>query len=68
MGHHLLEGKVTTLSKPLAVLRSKRKDDDDDGDDDGVDTGGAAYYQLMTVVKKKILFSKRPVPIVINRV
>ena len=71
MGHHLLEGKIVTLSKPLGVMHrtesSKRHDHSVDGNDsrvmdDASNTG--VNWDIVAVVKKKIVFSKRPMPIV----
>ncbi|KAF7374504.1 hypothetical protein MSAN_00335000 [Mycena sanguinolenta] len=77
VGYHLLEGKVTQLAKPLAVIRrvSGRAeadlDDQMDCDDDGVGKSQAETTETSTVswdaiavVKRKIVFSKRPMPIV----
>ncbi|KAJ8503027.1 hypothetical protein ONZ45_g11214 [Pleurotus djamor] len=92
IGHHLLEGKIATLAKPLAILhrsssgtpeiQSPSKDQDDSMDCDQPDANdrgekvdvdgsgsGAAVererrWEIVALVKKKILFSKRPMPIV----
>ncbi|KAG2348046.1 hypothetical protein BDR05DRAFT_957696 [Suillus weaverae] len=69
VGHHLLEGKVVTLPKPLGVMHrkesSKRHSYPGDGDHSSrlaEDTG--VSWGIVAVVKKKIVFSKRPMPIV----
>ena len=91
IGHHLLEGKIAALPKPLAVLfrtpsasrplpRAFRAHDrSSDGDfeygedtemmtevDDG-DTGAKGRcpsWDVVAIVRRKILFSKRPMPVV----
>ncbi|KAF8554463.1 hypothetical protein OG21DRAFT_1440311 [Imleria badia] len=58
IGHHLLEGKVVTLPKPLGVLHKQvRNTLDDSGEKEKV------WWDVTAVVKKKIVFSKRPMPI-----
>ncbi|EJD06874.1 uncharacterized protein FOMMEDRAFT_76607 [Fomitiporia mediterranea MF3/22] len=69
IGHNLLEGKVVNLSKPLAVLyRKDRKDDSMDIDQDPLSgerkVQRACEYDMLAVVKRKVLFSKRPMPVV----
>lgn len=51
IGHHLLEGKWVSLSKPLALL-SRREGEED------------AAYDVVTLVKRKMTFSTRPIPII----
>ncbi|KAF8519566.1 Ctf8-domain-containing protein [Gautieria morchelliformis] len=58
IGHHHLEGKLVSLPKPLAVLARGEVDQDD------FDGSSSTRYDVMTIVKRKILFSKRPVPMV----
>ncbi|KAF9041919.1 hypothetical protein BDZ89DRAFT_980990 [Hymenopellis radicata] len=74
IGHHLLEGKIVTLKKPLAIMhktRPKQSDDDDDFPMDVTDDAGfnqtqkrEISWQAVAIVKRKVLFSKRPIPIV----
>jgi chromosome transmission fidelity protein 8 len=96
IGHHLLEGKIVNLPKPLAILQrtcvvpptpptnSHKKTSDENGDIDGdVDmrhgdncetkdgnestppsATAATSYAIQTLIRKKIVFSKRPTPIV----
>ncbi|KAI0267769.1 Ctf8-domain-containing protein [Gloeopeniophorella convolvens] len=83
VGHHLLEGKIVALPKPLAVLQRVRAPPSSssmppptitpDGDvemesaDPTEVEGGpelATSYTIRTIVRKKIVFSKRPTPIV----
>ncbi|KAI0365468.1 hypothetical protein BV20DRAFT_973158 [Pilatotrama ljubarskyi] len=72
IGHHLLEGKLVNLSKPLAVLH--RNDHDRTGSpaeetmalDDAprAEGGTAKSWDIVAVVKRKMVFSKRPMPMV----
>ena len=79
IGHHLLEGKIATLTKPLAVLHrpntifpkqagSEVVNHISDGDEMDVDDRNRASpklgWDVVAIVKRKILFSKRPMPIV----
>ncbi len=92
IGHHLLEGTIVSLAKPLAILQrvptprspmppppqpdaidvSMHCDDDDGGGGGGggegvgvpADSTVAGSYAIRTLVRKKIVFSKRPTPIV----
>ncbi|KAG2122783.1 Ctf8-domain-containing protein [Suillus clintonianus] len=71
IGHHLLDGKVVTLPKPLGVMHrketSKRYDcpGDEDSSRSAEDTSNPGVsWGIVAVVKKKIVFSKRPMPIV----
>ncbi|KAI0269491.1 chromosome transmission fidelity protein 8, partial [Russula aff. rugulosa BPL654] len=83
IGHHLLEGKIANLPKPLPYCNVAHGNGDIDGDDD-VDmrhsdeseakannkstpptaTETATSYTIRTLVRKKIIFSKRPTPMV----
>ncbi|KAG2145369.1 Ctf8-domain-containing protein [Suillus bovinus] len=74
IGHHLLEGKVVTLPKPLGVMHrkegSKRHGYPGDGDSSrSVEDARnpVVSWGIVAVVKKKIVFSKRPMPI-LNKV
>ncbi len=49
-GHHTLSGEEKVLKKPFAVL--KRID--------------AGKYQVTSIVRRKLVFSKRPQPIIIE--
>ncbi|KAG1738358.1 Ctf8-domain-containing protein [Suillus paluster] len=71
IGHHLLEGKVVNLPKPLGVMHrketSKRYGYPGNGDDSRTmkDTSNPGVsWGIVALVKKKIVFSKRPMPIV----
>ncbi|KAJ7168552.1 Ctf8-domain-containing protein [Mycena filopes] len=86
IGHHHLEGKVTQLPKPLAVLRRVSSNPNPPAADaDAMDCdesqlvaaannehgerrwGGetvSVSWDAIAVIKRKIVFSKRPMPIV----
>jgi chromosome transmission fidelity protein 8 len=72
IGHHLLEGKVASLPKPLAVLqRHGQEPHFDDGNDDvdaemdeNLVSAVKPGWDVIAIVKRKIIFSKRPMPIV----
>ena len=70
IGYHLLEGTIVSMAKPLAVLQRvstplSPPDEDIVMHDGGEDPGAAATsYTIRTIVRKKIVFSKRPTPIV----
>ncbi|TFK40200.1 Ctf8-domain-containing protein [Crucibulum laeve] len=76
IGHHLLEGKISALAKPLAILHrsvpgdpvSKEAPSDNamecDSSVDAAKDGSRAGWNIVGVVKKKIVFAKRPMPIV----
>jgi chromosome transmission fidelity protein 8 len=59
IGHHHLEGKLVSLSKPLAVLAREKA-----GKNDAEGGAGSTRYDILTIVKRKIAFSNRPIPIV----
>lgn len=77
IGHHLLEGQITTLTKPIAVLHrksalsSRRADSGKENHDsdkqmnvDENESSASVEWDVIAVVKRKIIFSKRPMPIV----
>ncbi|KAJ7364457.1 Ctf8-domain-containing protein [Mycena albidolilacea] len=70
IGHHLLEGKVTQLPKPLAVIRRVANTESDAMDCDSGDLESqrgetsTVSWDAIAVVKRKIVFSTRPMPIV----
>lgn len=53
IGHHLLEGKLVTLQKPLAVLHRAQPNEDD-----------GTSYDMIGLVRRKIVFAKRPMPVI----
>ncbi|KAI0637494.1 Ctf8-domain-containing protein [Trametes polyzona] len=68
IGHHLLEGKLVNLSKPLAILHRNARDavegsaPEDAAQDQPKDT--PTSWDIVAVVKRKMVFSKRPMPMV----
>ncbi|KAG8770456.1 hypothetical protein FRC12_004241 [Ceratobasidium sp. 428] len=50
IGVHHLEGKIASLPKPLGILTKRRLPQTE--------------YEITEIVSKKIIFSKRPTPIV----
>ncbi|KAF9000654.1 chromosome transmission fidelity protein 8 [Cyathus striatus] len=68
IGHHLLEGKIATLAKPLAILQRPNappKDPHEAPLDEHMEgqTESRPTWAIIGVVKKKIIFSKRPMHI-----
>ena len=64
-----MEGKIVNLSKPLGVLVKKEvKGDPDsmhvDSNEEEGEGNLKVEYDMLAVVKRKILFSKRPMPMV----
>ncbi|GFN75171.1 chromosome transmission fidelity protein 8-like protein [Plakobranchus ocellatus] len=73
IGHHILQGKVITLEKPLAVLvKSSRPDSGasemDTRSDDKLQPmtkpQSSTTYLVEAIITKKILFKTRPKPII----
>jgi len=59
IGHHLLEGKIVSLPKPLGVIQRSTTPSAGIGSEEG-----SLQWDMVAIVKKKIVFSKRPMPIV----
>lgn len=55
IGHHMLHGKVTDLTTPIAVLAKMK-------------TESKTEYIVKAVVTKKLLFRTRPKPIITSNV
>jgi len=75
IGHHLLEGKIVSLPKPLGVIQRSTSpstphpigpDREDDFNLRGAKGALAesSQWNMIAIVKKKVVFSKRPMPIV----
>ena len=60
IGHHLLEGKLVNLAKPLAVMHKQPREEMLREDDSSL----PPEWDIIAVVKKKMVFAKRPMPIV----
>ncbi|KAL4064452.1 Ctf8-domain-containing protein [Scleroderma yunnanense] len=66
IGHHLLEGKVVNLPKPLGVLHKQGRSSSSGNETTGSstqETEASTTWGVVAVVKKKLMFSKRPMPI-----
>ncbi|KAJ3538785.1 hypothetical protein NM688_g6471 [Phlebia brevispora] len=69
IGHHLLEGKLVNLPKPLAIMHRvppEPTEDDPSGldDDSPTSTSAPPTWKIVAVVKRKMVFAKRPMPMV----
>ncbi|KAJ3720819.1 Ctf8-domain-containing protein [Lentinula guzmanii] len=78
IGHHLIEGNLVNLPKPLAVLHrspvsariSNSQVDEDVAMDsreessESIINSPTIQWNALAIVKRKILFSKRPMPVV----
>ncbi|KAK7690444.1 hypothetical protein QCA50_005542 [Cerrena zonata] len=72
IGHHLLEGKLVNLPKPLAVLHNSplqntANDESNSMSVDGESKGSSKSWDVVAVVKKKMVFAKRPIPIMLGK-
>ena len=66
IGHHLLEGKLQNLAKPLAVMHktSENAVEEDQESSQEVVSSASPEWDIVAVVRKKMVFAKRPMPIV----
>ncbi|KAI0077062.1 hypothetical protein K474DRAFT_1621797 [Panus rudis PR-1116 ss-1] len=68
IGYHLLEGKLVNLSKPLAVMYRPPKNPISDRNEETStpedQTKNATSWDIVAVVKRKMVFAKRPMPMV----
>jgi chromosome transmission fidelity protein 8 len=68
IGHHLLEGKYANLPKPLAVLQKVSSPSPVSTEEMDVDSAStksvSPEWDMIAIVKRKIVFAKRPMPIV----
>jgi len=69
IGHHLLEGEVVNLPKPLGVLHKQVRNPGSsavhapDAEGEGEKEGKQVRWDVTAVVKKKVVFAKRPMPV-----
>jgi len=65
IGHHLLEGTIASLPKPFAVIFRTIAGQNDAMALDVPSTGPdlSSSWSVVGIVKKKIVFSKRPMPV-----
>ncbi|CAF0864271.1 unnamed protein product [Brachionus calyciflorus] len=70
LGHHVMHGKVSNLDKPMVLIKKfKEKLDNPNVDeqmqvDDALEQKFKTEYIVQAIIRKKILFNKRPKPIV----
>ncbi|KAK0223516.1 Ctf8-domain-containing protein [Armillaria fumosa] len=66
IGHHHLEGKIVALPKAMAVIQKSpcTRNSEDDAMDGECTSEGNTSWRAIAIVKRKIVFSKRPMPIV----
>ncbi|KAI0090997.1 Ctf8-domain-containing protein [Irpex rosettiformis] len=66
IGHHLLEGKLQNLAKPLAVMHKNSRESSKPGGEmvQEVDSSSSTEWDIVAVVRRKMVFTKRPMPMV----
>lgn len=64
IGPHFLEGKIVSLATPLAIMEKKSSSSDQmDVDEEDNREEAEVEWQISAIVKKKVVFSKRPMPL-----
>lgn len=65
IGHHLLEGKLQNLGKPLAVMHKTSGRSSESGEEvHELVSSSSPEWNIVAVVKRKMVFAKRPMPMV----